>query len=163
MTSRLLTVEEVLALLPENVRRIVELTAGVSAADRASPEPGEWSVVEVLAHQRACADMWDGYIVRMVAEDHPTMRAVNPRTWIKKTDYVDLDFESSFQAFAAQRADLLAVLQPLTPDEWSRGATMTGAGRPLEQTVHDYASHLARHERTHVKQIAAVVRQVAGN
>jgi hypothetical protein len=34
---------------------------------------------------------------------------------------------------------------------------VTGAGAPLTKTVLDYADRLAKHERTHVKQVAAVV------
>ncbi len=93
----------------------------------------------------------------MLAEDRPTLRAVNPTTWIKRTDYPDLEFEPSFDAFAAQRADLLAVLELLPPEAWSRAATVTGAGRVLERTVLFYARWLAGHERPHVKQVERIV------
>jgi hypothetical protein len=33
-----------------------------------------------------------------------------------------------------------------------------GAGKPLESTVHSYADRLARHERTHWRQVAKTVR-----
>jgi hypothetical protein len=59
--------------------------------------------------------------------------------------------------FTTQRADLLAVLEPLRPEGWSRAATITGAGRPLERTVLFYAQWLARHERSHLKQIQGIV------
>jgi hypothetical protein len=93
----------------------------------------------------------------MVAEDRPTLRAVNPRSWIKRTDYRDLAFQPSLRAFATQRADLLALLEPLPHDGWARAATVTGAGKVLERTVLIYAQWLARHERQHVKQITRMV------
>ena len=93
----------------------------------------------------------------MIAEDTPTLRAVNPRTWIKKTDYLELEFRPSFRAFARQRADLLAVLEPLPLKAWSRAATVTGAGKVLERTVLFYAEWLARHERQHVRQVERIV------
>jgi len=92
-----------------------------------------------------------------VAEDHPTLRAVNPTTWIRQTDYPALEFRDSLGAFSRQRAELLAVLEPLPPEAWARAATVTGAGRALERTVRSYAQWLATHERPHVKQIARVV------
>ncbi len=61
------------------------------------------------------------------------------------------------RAFATQRADLLAVLEPLPPEGWSRAATVTGAGKVLERTVLFYARWLAGHERPHVKQIERIV------
>jgi hypothetical protein len=61
--------------------RLAALTADVSPARlRATLGPGEWSANDVLAHLRACADVWGGCIVTMLADDHPTLRAVNPRT-----------------------------------------------------------------------------------
>src|SRR5205814_6146690 len=101
----------------------------------------------------ACADVWGNCIVAMIAEDTTTLRAVNPRTWIKKTDYLELEFRPSLRSFAMQRADLLAVLEPLPPEGWSRAATVTGAGKVLERTVLSYAQWLARHEQPHIKQI----------
>lgn len=71
----------------------------------------------------------------MIAEDTPTIRAVNPRTWIEKTDYLELEFRPSLGSFTTQRADLLAILKPLPHEGWSRTATVTGAGKVLERTV----------------------------
>jgi hypothetical protein len=152
-----LTVEQVLTVLVETPRRIAALTVDAPAALlRASPD-GEWSANDVLARLRACADMWGGNIAAMVAEDKPTRRAVNPRTWIKSTDYPALEFRASLRTFTYQRSNLLGVLTSLSPDDWARAATLVGAGSVLEPTVLDYAQRLARHERPHVKQIARVV------
>jgi hypothetical protein len=122
----------------------------------AAPAPGEWSVNEVLAYLRACADMWGNSIAAIIDHDHPTLRAINPRTWINKTDYREQPFQRSLDAFTAQRADLLAVLEPLAPEGWARSATVTGAGKPLERTVRFYAQWLAEHERPHLKQIERI-------
>jgi hypothetical protein len=94
----------------------------------------------------------------ILAEDNPTIRAIYPRTWIKSTNYLELEFQSSLQAFTAQRADLLAVLEPLASEAWSRGATVTGAGKRLFRTVHTYAESIAIHERAHLKQIERIAK-----
>jgi hypothetical protein len=49
------------------------------------------------------------------------------------------------------------LLEPLPHEAWSRAATVTGAGKVLERTVLFYGQWLARHERTHVKQIERIV------
>ncbi len=72
-------------------------------------------------------------------------------------DYLELDFRPSLRTFATQRADLMAVLEPLPHEGWSRTATVTGAGKPLQRTVLFYAQWLARHERQHVKQVEHIV------
>ena len=111
----------------------------------------------MLAHLRSCADVWGGCIAAIIAKDRPTLRAINPRTWIKGTKYPELQFHESLRAFAAQRADLLAVLEQLPLKGWSRSATVTGAGSVLVRSVHFYAQWLARHERSHVKQIERII------
>ena len=153
-----LTIEQVMTLLEETPSRIAVLTADLAPAQlHTPPNRDEWSANDVLAHLRACADVWGNCIVAIIAEDMPTLRAVNPLTWIKKTDYLELEFRPSLRSFAAQRADLLAVLEPLPHEGWSRAATVTGAGKVLERTVLFYAQWLARHERQHVKQVERIV------
>ena len=150
--------DEILTLLAVNAERIGEHAKACSPSDlQTSPEPGEWSANEVLAHLRCCADMWGGAIEQILAADHPTIRATNPGTWIHQTDYLELDFAKSFRAFVKQRKELLSFLEALRPADWDRGATITGAGKPLERTVHFYAQWLATHERPHVKQIAKAI------
>ena len=149
-----LTIEQLLTRLAAAPPLIAKLTARMSPAQlRAVPTPGQWSANDILSHLRSCSDVWGDYIARILAEDHPTIRAVNPTTWIKKTGYPALEFRPSLHAFTTQRADLLSVLQPLPPEAWSRAATITGAGRPRERTVLSYAQWLANHERSHFKQI----------
>jgi hypothetical protein len=46
----------------------------------------------------------------------------------------------------------------LPPKAWTRSATVTGAGRPLQRSVFFYAQWLATHERSHLKHIARFVR-----
>ncbi len=150
-------IAELLALLAAAPARMAQSTAALSAAQlRAAPAPGQWSANDILAHLRACADVWGGGIARILAEDEPVFRAVNPRTWINQTDYPQLEFAPSLAAYTAQREALLAVLESLPPEAWLRGATVKGAGKTLRRTVLSYAEWLANHERSHLKQIARV-------
>ncbi len=158
MASKPLSVEEVLSLLEDLPQRIAAMTASLSPSQlRTRPDDDSWAAVDVLAHLRSCADVWGDCIETVLAEDHPTIKAVDPRTWVKQTDYHDLEFQPSLREFTTQRAALLATLTPLTPDQWSRVATMKGAGKPIDRTIRSFADRLARHERTHIKQIQRIV------
>src|SRR6478672_2366463 len=107
MSSRSLAIEQVLTLLAQTPPCIAALTAGLSPTQlRTGPKQGEWSANDVLAHMRSCADMWGNCIAAIITEDRPTIRAVNPRTWIKQTDYLELEFVPSLRSFTAQRAAL---------------------------------------------------------
>jgi hypothetical protein len=115
----------------------------------------------VLAHLRACGDVWGGNIMTIIAQDKPMYKGLNPRAWINKTDYLELEFQPSLLAFTTQRSAILAVLDALPPKSWSRPATMIDmVGKHLERTVLSYADALARHERSHLKQIERIVSAV---
>lgn len=159
MYDRSLSIEQNLTMLAATPARLARLAEALTPAQLLTPpQPSEWSARDVLAHLRACADVWGRYIVQILNEDRPTIKAVNPTTWIKQTDYREQEFEPSLRAFTVQRAELLAVLTPLPPEAWSRAATITGGGRPRERTVHAYAHWLANHERSHNKQLERIVK-----
>ena len=147
-------IEPLLTALAGAPLRIAELTASLTEAQlHAAPSPGEWSANELLAHLRACADVWGGCMARIINEEMPTIRAVSPRTYIRRTDYLQLDFKPSLQAFTLQREELLKVLRSLDPAAWLRSVTVIGVGKPYVHTVRSYAVRLESHERQHVKQI----------
>jgi hypothetical protein len=117
VAERDLTIEQVLTMLAGAPPRLAELTAGLTPAELTQrPAPDAWSANDVLAHLRSCVDMWGGSITTMLGEDHPTIRAINPRRWIHETDYPARAFRPSLRVYARQRAELLAVLEPLPPD-----------------------------------------------
>jgi DinB family protein len=157
--ARELTVDEIMAILPETPRRIAALTEGLTPGElRRPPEPASWSINDVLAHLRACHDVLGGYMLGILAEDTPTWKVMNPRTWMKKTDYPDWEFARAFEAFRKQRAELLAVLLPAPQDAWTRIARVRGVlGDINDRSVRYYGDWMAGHERARWKHIARIV------
>ena len=157
MSGPSLTIDQILSMLAAAPAKIARVTDGITEAQlHAAPNPGEWSANEVLAHLRSCADVWGNCIMTIINQDKPTIRAVNPRTWIKSTDYLEQEFQPSLRVFTLQRTKLLTILESIKPNVWLRSATVTGAGKPLERTVHTYAESIAIHERPHLKQIQRI-------
>jgi hypothetical protein len=151
-------IDEILILLAETPQRIALQTAGLdNACLNAKLEPNSWSANDILAHLRACADVWGKIMLAMIAQDHPTLRYISPRTWIRKTNYTRLDFQTSFAAFSSQRESLLMTLKSLDRVGWQRAATFTGTTKGREETVFSYARRLALHERDHCEQIEALL------
>jgi hypothetical protein len=68
-------VEELVQALTDAPRRLASLTRGLND-DRLDRRPADdaWSANEILAHLRACADVWGGSIAAMIERDHPTLR-----------------------------------------------------------------------------------------
>jgi hypothetical protein len=117
------------------------------------PDAESWSANDILAHLRSCADVWGKSIQAMITRDHPTLRYVSPRTWIRKTNYSTLEFRGSLEGFTRQRNELLQMLKALAVEDWSRGATFTGTTKGREQTILSYAQKIAQHEVEHCLQI----------
>ena len=159
MPGKGLTIDEVMTILPETPRRIAELTEDLTSMQlRTPPGPDAWSVNDVLAHLRACDDVLGGSILRIVSEDTPTWKRESPRSWIRKTDYLEWEFAPAFTAFKKQRAELLTVLEPLPPDAWDRRAMVTERDGTIEaRTALYYGDWLAEHERQHWEHLDDVV------
>ena len=160
MARQLMTKEQILSILRDTPERLRRLTGDLTEAElHAAPEPGEWSVTEIAAHLRSCADVSGQAIEAIAVTRPPDLYEPSARgPGIKSTDYRELALASSLQAFGIQRDQLLALLGQLPEQGRSRSATVLGGGRPVELTVHSYADRLARHERSHWRQVAKTVR-----
>lgn len=159
MPRDILTIDEIMAILPATVPRLSELTRDLAPDDfLAPPEPDGWSVNDVLAHLRACQDVLGRSIERIVVEDRPSWRRMSPRTWHTKSGYGDWSFERAFETFAEQRAAFLDVISPLPPEAWARTATVTeGPGKVVERSARFYGDWLAGHERDHLADLPRII------
>jgi hypothetical protein len=154
-------IEKVLKSLSAAPHRLRSLSKGLNKTQlhrRSDDEP--WSSNDILAHLRACADVWGKGIRAMLSQEHPTMRDVSPRTWIKKTNYPEQDFHTSLEAFTKQRNELLQTLKALKINDWLRGATFTATTEGREHTVFSFARRMARHEDEHCIQIEALLKEI---
>ena len=147
-------IRAVLTALSETPKEIVRIARGCSVRQlHRKPRPEAWSAREIVAHLRACAEVWGRSIERMLAEDRPTIRYVSPRGWIKKTDYLEQGFHDSLDDFSGRRVTLVEALSALDARGWSRGATFTATTLGREGTVLGYARRIAEHEVQHLDQL----------
>lgn len=146
--------QAVLAVLSRIPEQIADIARGHSEQEVLhKPASDAWSAPEIVAHLRACAEVWGRSIERMLAEEHPTIRYVSPRGWIRKTNYLRQSFGDTLRAFAQHRAALLGMLGNLEARGWERGATFTGTTLGREATVLSYATRIADHELQHLDQL----------
>lgn len=147
-------IDLVLATLAKTPKEIARIARGHDDRQlHRPPAAGAWSARDIVAHLRACADVWGRSIDRMIQADHPTIRYVSPRGWIKKTDYLDQGFGLSLRAFSQSRTALLDTLRILDTAGWSRRATFTGTTLGRDATVLIYARRIADHEVHHLDQL----------
>jgi hypothetical protein len=140
-----------LMIAPKRFMLLERRLSVVQLNHRASED--DWSVNDVLAHVRACADTWGKSIAAMLERDHPTLRYVSPRSWMKKSGYRELAYRESLRAYIEQRTALVKRLKQLRPEDWQRHALFTGTTRGHDQTVTSYVERITAHELEHCKQL----------
>src|SRR4051812_11555959 len=152
-------IRAVLTVLSDTPAKVAQIAEGLSEERlHRRPAAEAWSAHEIVVHLRACAEVWGRSIDRMLAEDHPTIRYVSPRGWMKKTDYLGRDFRETLHAFSERRAVLVTTLRALSANSWARGATFTGTTLGRAGTVLSYASRIADHEVRHLDQLRRTVK-----
>lgn len=157
-----LTVEQTMEILRTTVPLLDELTRGVPQKRLTTVTGYGWSVNDQLAHLRACHDVLGGNMLRIVREDHPAWKGMSPRAWQVKTDYFEWMFRPAFEAFRAQRAELLDVLEALPKPAWERTATVWAPpGVEYEYSTLYYGDWMARHERSHLKHMGQILSELS--
>jgi uncharacterized damage-inducible protein DinB len=151
-------IEKYLKWLEETPHAIAEATRGLAESRLYNKtDQNVWSIHEILAHLRSCADVWGSTIDTMLMEDRPTLPDLHPRTWSKETNYLELSFQESFQAFVSQRKKLLLTLKELSFDDWPRSAMIGGR----QHTVFTQVRRMAKHEKEHRGQIESLLQSTA--
>ena len=153
-------ISRILELLTYAPLRLEKATRGLQTTQlsvRSDAEP--WSVSDILAHLRACSDVWGTSIIAMMTRDNPTLRYVSPRSWMRKPKYRDQEFDAALESFTQERQKLMKALTELDEAGWVRRATFTGVSdRQRDQTVLSYSDRIVNHEQPHLDQIESLLR-----
>jgi hypothetical protein len=148
--------DALVATLAATADRLCALFGDLADADaRRVPNPGEWSAADALLHLRACDAIiapraWQIVVrpgVRFPGMDEPRWRALVARA--------DEPVAAQVAAFAARRAELVAFLRSLTPDEWEATGEHEELGTVSVRTLMERG--LAGHEAEHLAQIESLL------
>jgi hypothetical protein len=135
-------ISRVLALLTHAPLRLEKATRGLQTTQlsvRSDAEP--WSVSDILAHLRACSDVWGTSIITMITRDNPTLRYVSPRSWMNKPTYREQAFDVALVSFTEERQKLVKALTELDEVGWLRRATFTGVSAPARSATVAHPKH----------------------
>ncbi len=159
MKSTPLEIETHIATLRETPGFLVEVSVGLTDAQlRQPPSDGKWSMVELLAHLHACAEVWGDDITRMLASDTPKFTKPHPRQVMKAARFHTPSFAESLLLFTALRDGQLQMLASLDGDQWERAATIY----QRTHTIFTHVRRMALHEAGHREQFRATRAAVAG-
>jgi hypothetical protein len=112
----------------------------------ARPSDGEFSLTEHACHLRDLER--EGFLVRVrrvLSEDAPRLDGFDGKAVAAARDYPAQDAHAAAQDFAAARRELLALLAPLSADDFRREATFAGKRITLAELVMLIDAHDGEH------------------
>jgi hypothetical protein len=147
----------VLGALADTPTRVRDALAGRDdAALSASPSPGEWSARDTLEHLAFTEQLLEERVSRLLDEDDPDLRA--RAMWAETTTSDEGSARTGeptsvlLARYLSMRTATLGRLRRLEPAQWQRPGRHPEWGRV---TVLGQAAYFARHEASHLAQLAA--------
>lgn len=115
--------QPVIDALERAPRVIVPMVREVPEALRKRrPSPAKWSAHEHACHIAAVQPMFFERLALMLDQDRPLIRPYNPEREHPDDALLAADLEDALGRFGRQRAELVARLSTLRPEQWDRGA-----------------------------------------
>ena len=146
---------EILKALRAGPLVLSRLVRGVPDDDlRVRPAPGEWAIIEVVAHLADTEERSLARTRRMLVEDEPHLPAYDPDALAVERGYIGMAARRELERFAALREEQATLLESLDDAGWRRG------GRHDEHgliTIQQLAAHTAGEDADHFAQIARLI------
>jgi hypothetical protein len=114
------------------------------------PDPQNWAAKEVICHLRDTEESFMARFEQILAMDEPKLLGINPDRWAEERQYLRNDAGDALTAFRKRRAETLAFLTKLTPEQWQRGGVHATRGRIM---VGDFVTLMAWHDDNHLDQL----------
>jgi hypothetical protein len=135
------------------------LVTGIPAGDAlwdARPDPDRFTLREVLAHLATWDAIFLERIERTRADDNAVLDPVDVDDHGRQFRYSLLDPNDSRANYRRNRADLLAVIAGLRPEDWGRSARYRSGERAADGpiTIEAWVTQIVAHDAYHLRQIA---------
>jgi uncharacterized damage-inducible protein DinB len=146
---------EPLEILEHTPSKLAKLVAGQPDSRLSQPpEPGKWSVRQILAHL-ADTEMVLGFRTRLMLGDNGvTIQGFDQDKWAAFTHYERVPIDQSLERIRVQRAANLALMRSLSPEQWEHYGMHTERGR---ETVAHVCRLWAGHDLNHLKQVEKIL------
>jgi hypothetical protein len=144
---------ELIESLTATPETLAGLLHGVNEAQARSAKGGDenWSVIEVICHLRDAEEISYGRMKAMRDQDDPEIISYDQEALARERKYSEADLDSALAGFARLRAEHVAALAALIPQEWER----TGHHNEIGQiSIVAHTIHKTYHDAIHCAQIA---------
>jgi len=143
--------------LLERLRRGAELVA-VSITGAAGsevdyvPEPGKWSIRQIVAHLADAEIVATMRLRQLIAEENPKIEAWDENAWASNLDYARRKPSQSLETFRRIRSENYELLKDLPPAAFDRAGQHSQRG---QITLRQLLQLIAEHAENHAAQLRA--------
>jgi hypothetical protein len=143
--------------LLERLRRGAEMVAvSITGAAGAEldyvPEPGKWSIRQIVAHLADSEMVAGARLRRIIAEDHPRLEAYDQNAWATNLDYGRRKTSQALETFRRIRGENYELLKDLPGPVFEREGVHSERGpmslKVLLQLIAEHAENHAAQMRT---------------
>ena len=148
------SIADIVARLEQSRRSLMDAITGLDEAGfRARPQQGGWTAAETLAHLLITERNSAGRARAALAQENPQFAWVSDQQLEEEARSARrMPVPQIVHGLLAQRRDVLALLQPLSPQELARPYRQERRG---QLTVGWLFQRIAGHEEEHAEQIRA--------
>jgi uncharacterized damage-inducible protein DinB len=119
------------------------------------PEPGKWSIAEVLAHL-ADAELVGGWRMRLIVGNNgASLQPFNQDVWAETFAYAQRDPAISLETFRVLRKSNLAMLKALPDNLWQNYGMHQERGK---ETIAHIVRMFAGHDLNHLEQVERITK-----
>ena len=138
--------------------KLKKLTGGLTSKQlKWRPQPGKWSIAEILAHL-ADAEIVASWRMRSVlGENGTTIQPFDQDAWASVFQYGKRDAKQSLEVFRVLRENNLAMLKEIPRESWDHYGMHLERGK---ETIAHLARMFAGHDTNHVLQVEGLVKQL---
>ena len=117
------------------------------------PEPGKWSIAEILAHLADVEIVASWRMRSVIGENGITIQPFDQDAWASAFQYNKRDARRSLEMFRLLRENNLAMLKEIPPQVWDNYGMHLERGK---ETIAHLARMFAGHDTNHVLQVERI-------
>jgi len=150
--------QDALKVQKSTADKLKKLTKGLTPRElRWNPEPGKWSIAQILAHL-ADAEIVASWRMRLiVGSNGVTIQPFDQDVWASVFQYAKSDAKRSLDVFRVLRENNLAMLKALPREAWDNHGMHLERGK---ESIAHLTRMFAGHDTNHVKQIEGIAAQL---
>jgi DinB family protein len=138
--------------------KLKKLTRGLTSKQlKWKPEPGKWSIAEILAHLADTEIVASWRMRSVIGENGITIQPFDQDAWASAFQYGKRDVARSLATFRLLRENNLAMLKEIPRETWDNYGMHLERGK---ETIAHLARMFAGHDTNHVLQIERIVKQL---